>query len=357
MKLLDRYLLRQLPVPFLAGALLLLVLYFADHARGLGEIVAGGNVPMGVVARYLALRVPGVVVLCIPAGLLLATAIVVNRLVRQGELVGFLGGRISLQRVSVPFLLAGLVGSILSLALNEGVAPITNVQAVEALSEIALGQPLTEPADNVPIRGPEGRFYFLGHLDPAANTILNVMIVEPGSAIEPQRIIVAERAQYEEQEWKLYDGSLFELSDAGVLQRSEAFFRRPYRLQAPLHRYLVDQRAEDQMTTYELRKRIELLSIGGRDTHKLSAGLHFKLTLPLASLIVVVVCLPLSLRTAQYGGAAGPVLGIVLGWLYWNSLWWAKKFALGGALSPLVAAWLPNLLFAAIGVWLLRRSG
>jgi len=356
MKLLDRYLLSLLPLPLTIGAGILTVIYFADHARGLGEMMFSVNVPAGVVAKYLALKLPTVAVLGLPAGLLLATALVVNRLARDGELAAMFAGRISLWRLSAPLIAAGAVGSVVAYGINEWLAPEANRRSLEVLSDMALGQPLTRPASNVPIRGPEGNFFFLGYLDPETNTIQQVMIEEPGRELAPRRIIVAQRAQYQGRQWTLYEGAVYHLDDRGRLLEAERFYRRPYQLQAPLQSYLVDQRADEQMSSFELREHIAVLSAGGQETQKLRTGLHFKFSLPLSCLIVVLIALPISYQTSRFGGAAGPVVGILLGWLYWNSLWWAKKLAFGGALDPVLAAWLPVFLFGGLGVWLMHRA-
>lgn len=356
MKLLDRHLLLRLPLPFAIGGSLLAVIYFADHARGLGEMMFSANVPAGVVAKYLALRLPTVTVLALPAGLLLATAVVTNRLTRDGELAAMQAAQVSLWRLSAPLIAAGAVGSLLAYGINEWVAPVANRRGLEVLSQMALGQPLARPASNVPIRGPGGEFFFLGHLDPVTNTIQQVMIQEPGRGLTPRQIIVAERAEYEGRRWTLYQGAVYRLDDRGRLLRVETFYRRPYELQAPLQSYLVDQRPDEQMTSFELRQRIAVLSAGGRETQKLRTGLHFKFSLPLSCVIVVLIALPISYQTSRFGGAAGPAVGIILGWLYWNSLWWAKKLAFGGALDPALAAWLPVLVFGGLGVWLMHRA-
>ena len=68
---------------------------------------------------------------------------------------------------------------------------------------------------------------------------------------------------------------------------------------------------------------------------------------------MTLVCLPFGFRTARAGGSArGIVVGLSLAFAYWIVLTVALSIGRSGTLSPLVAAWLPNLLFGGVGVYL-----
>ncbi|MFQ6096599.1 MAG: LptF/LptG family permease, partial [Armatimonadota bacterium] len=65
---------------------------------------------------------------------------------------------------------------------------------------------------------------------------------------------------------------------------------------------------------------------------------------------------PLSQRFARSGSFAGILVAIVLVFLYNGVMSWTKALSLGGALHPLVAAHLQNVLFGGLGIYLLHRA-
>ncbi|MFQ6099502.1 MAG: LptF/LptG family permease, partial [Armatimonadota bacterium] len=295
MRLLDRYLLKALILPFVFGLGVFSVIVLGDIARSFGSLAFAENVPTRALLKYLALRIPSVVVLSLPVGTLLGVCMTMNRLTGHNETTAMRAGGIGLWRIAYPLLAAGLVMSATDFVLNEAVVPRANETALRTWGEITLSQPLLRAESNIAVRDERGHFYFLGHLEPRTNTITNVYINEPVAAgafeegprgardwVVPRRIIVAERAQYRGREWTLYDGAEYRLDAQGRLRSWAHFERKPYELRKALQRYLADERSPYEMDARELRRRIEVLETAGRDATIERVGLQFKYAVPLA---------------------------------------------------------------------------
>ena len=80
-----------------------------------------------------------------------------------------------------------------------------------------------------------------------------------------------------------------------------------------------------------------------------------KLAIPFATLVVILFGAPLATSSRLGGTALG--VGISLGTVLFYILMLKVSAAFGeiGALSPVVAAWLPNVVFLGVGVILLVR--
>jgi len=357
MKVLDRHILRTLLPPFVLGLLLFSVILLADVARRMGATVLAVRVPTALILQYVALRVPTVLALAIPVGMLIGAAMSINTLTRGGETAALQAGYISFWRIAAPLLIVGLLASGLDLALNEFVVPQANTRSLEVYGKMILVQPLVAPARGVALRGPAGRFYYLGHLNPATNTIENVLIQEPAVGLRPRQLIVARRATYQGRTWTLTNGYVYVLDEAGRLDadKSYRFARKRFRLRKALHQYLADQRTADEMSGRELRDRISVLLAGGRDVVRERVALHFKYSLPLACFVFTLIAVPLGHRFAARGGFAGVLVALGIGFLYNGVMSWTKALGLAGALHPVPAAWLQNVIFGGVGVWLMFR--
>jgi lipopolysaccharide export LptBFGC system permease protein LptF len=103
----------------------------------------------------------------------------------------------------------------------------------------------------------------------------------------------------------------------------------------------------------ELEAHIASLEIRGFDVAKLRVQLHRKLAFPMVGLVMTVLAVPFSFVVARRGALYGIGIAILVAIVYWAVLGIFE--ALGGSayLHPALAAWAPNLMFAAAGFYLI----
>ncbi|MGH2626025.1 MAG: LptF/LptG family permease, partial [Anaerolineales bacterium] len=113
------------------------------------------------------------------------------------------------------------------------------------------------------------------------------------------------------------------------------------------------ERRPDEMTARELRNRLRLLRAGD-PSPRLAMEFHRKFAVPLASVIFALLAAPLSLHVAQ-GRFLSIGLSIVLLFIYYAVMSIGRALGATGAITPELAAWLPNLLFSLGGMTLWAR--
>ena len=123
MKILDRYVARELLGPFLFGlCLFILVIVSGEYLFKLTKLVALGA-PFLPIVELFWLRVVTVSVLCLPMAVLLSTLLTFGRLSSESELTAIQAGGIPLTRVACAPIVFGIVVSILGFCVNEFVVP------------------------------------------------------------------------------------------------------------------------------------------------------------------------------------------------------------------------------------------
>jgi len=116
------------------------------------------------------------------------------------------------------------------------------------------------------------------------------------------------------------------------------------------------------MTIAELRASIAKLEAGervsgaSRNPNEYRLQIHRRVALPFAPLLFALVGVPLAARRTRGGRSWGVLLCVGLVGAYYGVLTFSSYLALGGALPPGVALWIPNALCAVAGVWLLVRA-
>jgi len=120
--------------------------------------------------------------------------------------------------------------------------------------------------------------------------------------------------------------------------------------------FQVVQKDVETMGYMELKRYIQKLQSEGYDATRYVVDLHGKIAFALVGIILTVIGIAFSLRSERSGGIAqGIGVGLILGFSYWLVFAFGMSLGRSGTLSPLIAAWFANILFAAGSVWLVWR--
>ncbi|GAH43806.1 unnamed protein product [marine sediment metagenome] len=84
--------------------------------------------------------------------------------------------------------------------------------------------------------------------------------------------------------------------------------------------------------------------------------LYLKFSVPFANFICFLLGAPLALRSGRGGIAFGIIVALFLGFSLWAFLAICRAYGQIDVLPPILAAWLPNILFGGIGVFLFARA-
>jgi lipopolysaccharide export system permease protein len=119
MRLLDRYLLRELLVPF--GYCLGSILIFwvtSELFKDLGDFQKNGMQVVDI-AEYYLVKMPDLLGYVLPIALLLAVLYSLTQHARYHEITAMRAAGVSLWRIAVPYFGVGFVASLLLFAINE----------------------------------------------------------------------------------------------------------------------------------------------------------------------------------------------------------------------------------------------
>jgi lipopolysaccharide export LptBFGC system permease protein LptF len=84
--------------------------------------------------------------------------------------------------------------------------------------------------------------------------------------------------------------------------------------------------------------------------------LHWKFAIPFGVFIFGLVGLPLGVQRTQSGRSWGFVLCAFIFLFYYVLYCFGKNLGTSGIISPSLAAWFPNIILGALGVYLLVKT-
>jgi lipopolysaccharide export system permease protein len=214
-RLLSRYLLRQLAAPFLfaLGALTSLML-LSQIAKKFGALV-GKGLPWGVIAEVFALSVPFIVAMTLPMAVLLAVLYAFSHLAADNEITAMRASGISVYQILAPVLVWGVLMSGLNFLFVDQVLPRTNARLRGLLIDIGRKKPTFELREQVINEVPPSEYFLrAGRIDAATGRLKDVTIYDVGGDASSRRIIYADSGlmAYAEGQTdlslRLYDGAI-----------------------------------------------------------------------------------------------------------------------------------------------------
>ena len=361
MKTLDRYVLREwTKVLVLAEVGFPLVVIIIDITDKLGSYLARGIGRRAVALSYV-YYLPEVMFLVLPAAVLFATVFTVNPMGRYSELTAAKASGISFFRLVRPLFAAAACAILFGLMLGE-LAPVGTLRRAELLG-LRLVHATAATRSNFVYRADGGWVYAIRALDIGNGHMQDLIMEQEGSGPQfPTIDIAASRATYATQKksrrsgWTLRNGTVRYLLGP---TREVAFTFDSLRVRALTEKpvdLLAEPKAPDEMRYRELGRYVDALARTGSDTKKLRVERALKLAVPFTCIVVALFGAPLAIAGPRTGTAWGVAVGLGTTLVFLVLVQLTKAIGAGGVLPPVVAAWLPNLLFGTAALWLLKKT-
>lgn len=347
-RILDRYMIRELLPPFLMGVSGFIVILIGDILYVLAEYLARGQVGLDNLLRLLFYKIPHILVLTFPVSMLFASLLGIGRLAKDSEITAMRMAGLSLTRIFAPTLVFAAAVTAGSFAVNEYLAPWANQRADLLIRQTVFREVFPNVRQNVFFRGPQDRYFYVRQVDYTNRVLLGVMVYELGG--EYPRLITARQATFGDGFWHLEDGVIRSFDADGFTNYEAGFQRFEIRVDPQEQGFFLQQRGPDQMSAAELRVHMAQLQKAGVDTQPMAVDFYFKFAAPLAALVFAFLAAPLALQFARGGRFTGVAAAIVLIFVYYVIMATSRAWGRAGALDPFLAAWMANLVFLAGGV-------
>ncbi len=141
MRLLSRYLLRQLAAPFLFALGALTSMLMLNHiAKRFGDLV-GKGLPAGVIGEVLLLSLPFIVALTLPMAILVAVLYGISQLAAENEITAMRANGISVAQLLRPVLIAGVALAAFNFVFLDQVLPRSNARLKNLMVDIGRKKP------------------------------------------------------------------------------------------------------------------------------------------------------------------------------------------------------------------------
>ncbi len=355
-KVLDRYLSGEFFLYLILG--LTFVVIFLTLNTVLFQMltfVIDKHVPLRSFLKILFYQMPQFAVTALPMATLFAALLSITRMSRDSEIDVLRTSGIGVARIMVPLILSGIVVAAGAWVTIERVVPLMNSRSANMWRKFQLSDVMSRPAANVFFKGKGSRTFFIKVVDPKANTINGITILDDQGRQHP-RWITATDGLWQGRYFTLRNGIIHQVRDDGFVEFEMRFDSMRINVERQMQQIFGDQKTSQEMSLNELRQKISLFKKSGLDYRQYETDYHFKMAIPAANIICILVALPLSIRTGRSGMLAGIVTASALMAVYWVLTIVTTTLGYKGVFPPWAAAWAVNATFLIVGAILFVRT-
>lgn len=353
-QLMDLYLLRRF---FFYFALLMAAFAFLFEAFTFFELlddIARHRIAFFVVVKYFYYLTPYLMYQLAPLAALVAILVTLGVMSKNNEIVACKASGISLYRLAVPLLLAGISLAAGMVVLDETFLPYAN-QRQDALRNQIKGRPAqTYTHPERWIFGENAKVYNYDFFDSEQNLFggLTALELDPAT-FQLRRRVFAARAKWSDSQklWVLESGWVREFSDGKVAHYERFHVKDLAELTEPPSYFNREVLPAFQMNLEQLRRYIDDLHKAGFDVSALTVQWHRKLAFPLIAPVSMLLAFPFAFLVGTRGAIGGVAVGIAIAIAYWLGAELLTAMGGVGQLPPLLAGWSPDIIFFFAGMY------
>jgi len=332
-RILDRYIFREIATAWLGVTMvLLLILLTNQFARVLGD-VAKGKLPKDAAFDVIGLSALQYLTILVPIGLFLAIMLALGRLYRDSEMPAMMACRVGLSGVYRPltWLMLPLVIGVAWLSIEGAPWAYTTVDRIGAEARRQVDLASIEPGQFT-ILGPDRAVVYGDSMTPDGN-MQNVFMqrrADDGSVA----VVTADLGEMVESDdpdvhlLVLHDGRRYEgvpgTTEFRVIEFSEHGI--PYRLPS----LSAPEPKPRTMAFFDLMRSGELQHV---------AEFQWRLGVPLATIILAILAVPLSKSQPRAGRYGRLAIGLLVFIIYMNMISASKAWIEQSIISPALGIW------------------
>ena len=355
MTIISRYIFREFIKVFFYSLAVATSLFFIIDLFERLDVFLKYQASLSLITQYFLYKFPSIIFQITPVAVLLSTFITLGILSRNFEIIALKATGINLFRTISPILVTTFIISIIVLLGNELIAPFTNHKARTIYKNIkGRKEKYIFKQHQLWYRG-GNIIYNIKFFSYQDNVLHGVTLYFFDKDFHLYKRIDAERACWEGENWVFKNVTIRVFNPDKTIKTSFAT-KKVLPLKERPETFKKEIRKPEEMSYLELKEYIEKTTQEGYDTTKYLADMYAKISAPFINFIITLLGIPFAIKLGKHGGfALGVTFSFIIGFFYWVFFNICLALGHGGALPPLISAWIANFIFGILGLYLLLQ--
>ena len=317
--------------------------------------------PAKLLLEYVLLTIPRYLHYLMAMATLLSSLFIFSQAIKRREIVIIKAASGRMKRVLFPFVIIGLVLTLVGFTLGELIVPATS-KKIRIIKNriIKKTKGVTFKEGTLYMRGKDGSIVRIALYLPDQNISKDVTIFKFDKDGLKERID-AETGAWEGSVWKLRKAVVHDAATGKATEVPEIVY--PF-IESPKI-FQEDMWAVEEMTMPELIKYQDRLNDAGFKNNKLTVDISSRLSYPLINFFMLLLGISLSIggehqrlqkilhaKSQTHGGIIAAGMGLFISLLYWFGYSLFLSLGYAGAIPPAIAPWIVPAVFSAITLYL-----
>ena len=300
--------------------------------------------------------IPHIVALLFPIFIFVSVILFTSRMAARSEFVAILSTGIEFKRMMRPYFVgAGIICFLLLLA-NHFVIPRTNKQRLDFESRYTGSNRVENNIKETYLKLNDSQYVNFNSYRRTSNMGYGFNYNLLAGNLLKEKIFAA-RTSYDsvKNEWILYD--VKRRLNNGIQERFEQ--KAEYRIAFDLkpEELFQERKAREHMSTKELNTFLDRERKKGRQgLSEYELEKHRRTSAPFSAFVLSIIGACIAYKKVRGGSGMHLALGLIISAAYIVFMQFSTTFAIKGNLSPLMAVWLPNIVFSVVALVIYFRA-
>ena len=278
-----------------------------------------------------------------------------SKLASHNEIVAMLSTGMSFRRMLRPYLFSALVIAVSTWVLGAYIIPPANVKRIDYTNTYVKNKRVDYGA-NIMLMVAPGEIAFIGRYDALAKNGSRFQLESFNEDKQLTSRLTAQSIRWDTlYSWRVYDYVIRDFHD------NREYIRRGSSLDTVIpfepRDLLIAANDHEKMTTPELAQYISRQQQRGvANIQSFEVEYHRRYAMTAAAFILTVIGMALSARKVKGGLGLNIGIGLVLSFSYILFMAITQSFAYSGLTSPMIAMWIPNVIYGIIAIILYSRA-
>jgi lipopolysaccharide export system permease protein len=358
LKLIDVYIIRKfLGTFFFCLVLILTIAVVFDFAEKIDNFMEKSAPVKAIIFDYYMNFIPYFASLFAPLFVFISVIFFTSKMAVNTEIIAILNSGMSFMRMMWPYSLSALVIAIFAFSLTNFVIPKSNLVRMDFEEKYYKSSSRKVAQENIHRQENENVLVYMGTYNPLSERGQNFTIEKFSDSGRLESKLSSSSVIYDtaKNKWTALNYYIRKI------EGNKEVFIRGSTIDTTLTIKPKDLSRDPEfvgtMTFNELNNYIELLRLQGSDELKLFLiEKHRRIANPFAVFILTLIGVTLSSRKIRGGIGMNIGIGLTLSFSYILFLQFASQFSLKGNLGPMLAMWIPNILYSIIGLVLYKMA-
>ena len=361
--IMHRYIFVELIPPFVINLVFFSFVFLMRQILEITNLIVNYQVSAWSFVLLLAYSMPYFLVYIIPMSVMMSVLLTFIRMAGDNEVTALKAGGVSLYQLMPPALVFSLLCAVLTAfmaiyGMPWGASSYKTLALEVAQSNFSLGLKEKQFNDSF-----EGVTFYVNHINMKERRLEDIFIEDERKAGISSTVVAPKGRMFAGEDkysfvLRLYQGSI---NQVNLDQRSAHTIRfDTYDLNLDLKNAVADVRRgrkdEKEMTYAEMTRSLDQQEKGSPRYYALLLEFHKKFSIPVASIALAILAVPLGVRSVSSRRSAGLGIGLFAFLVYYVLLSAGLVFGEAGVLPPALAMWAPNGIMAAAGVYLTYKA-